>query len=352
MKAKPVLVTVFSGLTLVGIVIDHLRVDSPHGSPWLLPGLLALGLAVILWTWGLRVAGRGWRRGLFLTAFSGAMVWIGMGGRDFVAGWQATYLEGYRIGAQLAAEDRAEQGLPPRPPKPAPLAAELPRRQRTLDLFNWVVLTAVLGTVLHRLQLSTERAQQQERLATEAREQALRARLAPHFLFNTLNILHAQIEHDPQGAQATTERLAWIFRQVLAFADRPTVKLAEECQLVEAYLGLEQARMGPRLRVRMEVPEALESRSIPPLALQVIVENAVKHGVAPLEQGGEILIRAEEPEAGTLRLSVLDPGPGSSSTKGSGTALATLRMRLARPEDLHMTLTPQGHEVSLLWKQA
>lgn len=97
-----------------------------------------------------------------------------------------------------------------------------------------------------------------------AREQALSAKLAPHFLFNTLNTLHAQIEADPRGAQATTERLAALFRQVLEVSERPTVPLKQELAFVEAYLGLEQARLGDRLQVRIEVPEELEASEFRP----------------------------------------------------------------------------------------
>lgn len=183
-----------------------------------------------------------------------------------------------------------------------------------------------------------------------AREEALCAKLAPHFLFNTLNTLHAQIEADPRGAQATTERLAALFRQVLEVSDRPVVPLKQELGFVEAYLGIEQARLGDRLRVRVEVPEELESAAIPPLSLQVLVENAVKHGIAPLEQGGEIRISAKR-EGADLIVEVSDPGTGIGAHAGTGTALETLRARLAKPEDL--TLAREGGRTvaSFRWRQ-
>jgi hypothetical protein len=184
-----------------------------------------------------------------------------------------------------------------------------------------------------------------------AREAALQARLAPHFIFNTLNTLHAQIEHDPRGAQLTTERLAEVFRQVIAASDQPTIPLKQELAFVEAYLGIEQARLGDRLRVVVEVPEELESAPIPPLSLQVLVENAIKHGVAPLERGGTVRIGAEHAEGG-LRLWVEDPGSGASPVKGTGTALQTLRQRLERPEDLDMGTVGGRHRVSFRWRQA
>ena len=184
-----------------------------------------------------------------------------------------------------------------------------------------------------------------------AREDALRAKLAPHFIFNTLNTLHAQIEHDPRSAQLTTERLAEVFRQVIATSDQPTIPLKQELAFVEAYLAIEQARLGGRLRVVVDVPEELESESIPPLSLQVLVENAIKHGVAPLERGGEVRISAER-AGGALRLWVEDPGNGESSARGTGTALETLRQRLEKPGDLEMGMVDGRHRVSFHWRQA
>ena len=184
----------------------------------------------------------------------------------------------------------------------------------------------------------------------EAREQALRAKLAPHFIFNTLNTLHAQIEHDPRGAQATTQRLAQIFRQVLTAADQPVISLKQELAFVEDYLGIEQARLGDRLQVTIQVPEELESAEVPPLSLQVLMENAIKHGVAPLEQGGEVRIGAER-KADALHLWVDDPGPGFSHHRGTGTALDTLRQRLEHPEDLEMGFVDGRHRVGFRWRQ-
>ncbi len=182
----------------------------------------------------------------------------------------------------------------------------------------------------------------------DARAQALRSRLAPHFIFNALNTLKAQIASNPAAAEAMTDRLARLFRQVLEVSDEPTIPLKQELAFVEAYLGIEQARMGDRLKVAINIPEALESAEIPPLSLQVLVENAVKHGVAPLEQGGEIRIGAERRE-GALHLWVEDPGSGDSPNKGSGTALETLRQRLEKPRDLEMRMVDGRHQVGFRW---
>ena len=208
----------------------------------------------------------------------------------------------------------------------------------------------LLGLAFYRLAGHRQEAERQRELANVAAQAALRGKVAPHFIFNALNTLHAQIEADPREAQATTERLAELFRRVVEAANYPTIPLKQELAFVEAYLGIERARLGDRLRVTVEVPEALETAQVPPLALQVLVENAIKHGVAPLEQGGEVRIGAEQKD-GALHLWVEDPGPGVSALQGTGTALATLRQRLEKPEDLDMGLVEGRHRVGFRWRQ-
>ena len=216
--------------------------------------------------------------------------------------------------------------------------------------FNLLMVSVMLGLAFYRLRAYRLEAERQRELANLASQAALRGKLAPHFIFNTLNTLHAQIEADPRGAQATTERLAELFRRVVEAADHPTIPLKQEMAFVEAYLGIEQARLGDRLRVTVEVPEDLELVSVPPLSLQVLVENAIKHGVAPLEQGGEVRIGADRRD-GKLNVWVEDPGTGFSAQRGTGTALETLRQRLGRPEDLEMGMVEGRHRVSFQWRQ-
>ena len=217
--------------------------------------------------------------------------------------------------------------------------------------FTLFSVSLLLGMAFYRLAGHRQEAERQRQLANVAAQAALRGKVAPHFIFNALNTLHAQIEADPREAQATTERLAELFRRVVEAANHPTIPLKQELAFVEAYLGIERARLGDRLRVTVDVPEALEAAQVPPLSLQVLVENAVKHGVAPLEQGGEVRIGAEQKD-GALHLWVEDPGPGVSDLQGTGTALATLRQRLEKPEDLRMGLVDGRHCVGFRWRQA
>jgi hypothetical protein len=216
--------------------------------------------------------------------------------------------------------------------------------------FMLLIVSLMFGLAFYRLAAHRQEAERQRELANMAAQAALRGKVAPHFIFNALNTLHAQIEADPREAQATTERLAELFRQVVEAANHPTIPLKQELAFVEAYLGIEQARLGDRLRVSIQIPEELEGAQIPPLSLQVLVENAIKHGVAPLEQGGEVRIGAER-QNGALHLWVEDPGPGVSAQRGTGTALDTLRQRLERPEDLVMGMADGRHRVGFLWRQ-
>lgn len=313
-----------------------------------LPALVFLLLIGILWSRGVQGAGRGFHRWIFLTAFAAPIVYFGLSiadaPRDFQAGWKAGAADaGVPIGQGVDPKGQASQS---RLAPPGESAAPSPR-----PWVAWITLTAVLTIVLNRLERRGAEADRQRQLAVDARSQVLAGRLAPHFIFNALNTLHAQIEADPKGAQFTAERLADLFRQVVEATSRSLIPLRQELAFVETYLGIEQARLGGRLRVTIAVPEELESTEIPPLSLQVLVENAIKHGVTPLEQGGEIRIGAERKDE-VIRFWVEDPGPGISNQKGTGTALETLRQRLDGPEDLVMGMVDGRHRASFRWRQA
>lgn len=300
---------------------------------------ITLGMACGLWFAGLRGAGRGWRRSLFLTAYAISLLWLVLqvpfGAHDAYEGFQSGRME-----ANGGAGASSPAGANPFPQVP-----------QGVQVVTWLLLTVILTRLLHHLERHRADAEQQRTLAKAAQGQVTAARLAPHFIFNALNTLHAQIEADPKAAQATTERLAEVFRQVVEVMAHPLVSLKQELSFVEAYLGLEQARLGSRLRISIQIPEDLESALLPPLSLQVLVENAIKHGVAPLEQGGEVCIGAELKD-GRLFLWVDDPGTGVSPEKGTGTALLTLRQRLEKLEDLEMGMVNGRHRVGFCWRQA
>jgi two-component system sensor histidine kinase AlgZ len=180
---------------------------------------------------------------------------------------------------------------------------------------------------LRTQELERERA---EKLATEARLASLESRLQPHFLFNTLNSISALIQDDPARAERMVERLAALLRFALDATGRSTVPLGEELRIVTDYLEIEQARLGDRLRYVIAVPSELEAVPVPPLALQTLVENSVKHVATPRRAGATIRIEVHADERG-VRLAVWDDGPGvrldGAATAGHG--LDNLRGRLA-----------------------
>jgi len=178
---------------------------------------------------------------------------------------------------------------------------------------------------LRAQEIERERA---EKLAAEARLASLESRLHPHFLFNTLNAISALIPEDPERAEQLVEQLAALLRFSLDASERHTVPLSAELAIVKAYLGIEQARLGDRLRCAIEFPDGLESCEVPPLALHTIVQNSVKHVAAVRSGPAEIRIRGEAQD-GRLRLDVWDAGAWFSlDTVPRGHGLDTLRARL------------------------
>jgi two-component system LytT family sensor kinase len=174
-----------------------------------------------------------------------------------------------------------------------------------------------------------ERSLKAESLAHQARLQALRYQLNPHFLFNTLNAISTLVV-DKRNAEAgkMIARLSDFLRMTLDRPDVEEVPLADEIEFVRRYLEIEQVRFGDRLTVKIDVDDDAWTARVPALVLQPLVENAVRHAVAPREQGGRILIEARTTD-GCLTLTVADDGPGlSGSGNGIGIGLANTRERL------------------------
>lgn len=167
---------------------------------------------------------------------------------------------------------------------------------------------------LREKQLAEERTR---KLAAEARLRSLESWIHPHFLFNTLNSISALIASDPALAEQIVGRLATLLRASLDSSNHSLIPLAQELVLVQSYIQIERVRFGKRLASRIEVPADLMDVSVPPMSLQSLVENAIKHGIAPQPGGGEFAItaRAEDhAENGTARsavhLQVRDSGSG------------------------------------------
>jgi signal transduction histidine kinase len=198
------------------------------------------------------------------------------------------------------------------------------------------VLMALIGYHQYWRRILTLRDRERElsELAATAELAALRARINPHFLFNSLNSIAQLIHTDPATAEACVERLAEIFRYILRRGEKEFVPLADELQVTEAYLDLERARFGDRLVVETAVSPASLGRLIPTLTLQPLVENAIKHGLARKIGTGRLRIDAAVDD-GCLVLCVGDDGlgmaaPALASIYERGLGLSSLRDRLAR----------------------
>jgi len=187
-------------------------------------------------------------------------------------------------------------------------------------------LTRVAGLVGSRMEAiasERERLDRQnreallQRLAAEAELKALRAQINPHFLFNCLNTIADLIVTDPDKAETMTVLLGKVFRRLLSHSDRQVTPVADEIDFLRTYLRIEEVRFGPRLRVRMEIDPEVSNESIPSLILQPVVENAIKHGLAPKTGVGNLTITADR-DGGFVRLAVQDDGVGAASTATPG----------------------------------
>ncbi len=202
-----------------------------------------------------------------------------------------------------------------------------------LGLVVAVVVSVVL-VAAHRLLAESHarrlEAEEARRRAAEARLEALRARIHPHFLFNALNTIAGLIHDDPRAAEEAVEELARLLRYTLEVSRAEQVPLGDELAIVRRYLALERARLGERLRYDIAVEEGLETLAVPPFLVLPLVENAVRHGIAPRRDGGLVTITARREDSVPV-ITVKDDGPGlaGSTTGGTGTSLADLRARLA-----------------------
>jgi len=172
-----------------------------------------------------------------------------------------------------------------------------------------------------------------ETAARELELQVLRAQINPHFLFNALNNLRALINEDPTRAREMLSRLSNTLRHTLQHSAKERVPLADELAVVRDYIALEQLHHEERLRVDWQVDPATAGASVPPMLLQLLVENAIKHGIARTPGGGVVDIGLKR-DGARLAVAVSNPGQwtpgGSGSADSTGLGLVHLRERLAR----------------------
>ncbi|KNZ33517.1 MAG: histidine kinase [Methylibium sp. NZG] len=187
-------------------------------------------------------------------------------------------------------------------------------------------LAAVMFQWLHL------RAQAAVPAETSARLAELQSRIRPHFLFNTLNTALTLVRLDPARAEGLLEDLAELFRVALGDSGEATT-LDDEVELARRYLAIEQIRFGDRLKVVWELDPAAGSARVPPLLLQPLVENAVRHGVEPAAEGGAIRVRTRV-NLGRAVVSIVNSVPAAGSRPGNGMALVNVRERLRLMHDV------------------
>ncbi len=193
----------------------------------------------------------------------------------------------------------------------------------------WVAIYLALAMQRHRYQAELRQAQLGEALqAAELR--LLKSQLNPHFLFNALNGLRALIADEPVRAREAVTQLARALRYTLASGEEDLVSLERELDMVDDYLALESMRLADRLRVERDIAPAARMAQVPAMLLQTLVENAIKHGIAPLKQGGTLRITAQIVEK-ELVLRVINPQPANTTARtneGMGLRNASERLRL------------------------
>jgi len=174
------------------------------------------------------------------------------------------------------------------------------------------------------------RTAQLEASLQQAKLSVLQAQLNPHFLFNALNAVSALMYRDVEAADAMLARIGELLRLTLAADGSNEIRLSEELELLERYLDIERIRFAERLAITVDVPDSTLEAHVPPFALQPLVENAIRHGVAKRSQGGKVLVSARRVD-GRLQLRVVDDGPGLAVEKvreGIGLRNAAERLRL------------------------
>jgi len=207
-----------------------------------------------------------------------------------------------------------------------------------LRILNEVLIYCTLAGLAYAWQNAeavreqAERATKAEALRERAVLEAMRSQLNPHFILNTLHALVGLLRREPAIAETALERLGDLLRYSLRVQRDgiDEVPLREECAFVESYLALERLRLADRLRVSVETPPAALECLVPTFAVQILVENAIRHAIAPRAAGGLLQIRAQEID-GRLRVAVTDEGAGESakaSIDGSGIGLRLLQDRL------------------------
>lgn len=211
---------------------------------------------------------------------------------------------------------------------------------------TYVMQFAVYHTVqvAQRYRRKQQQAAELQALTRQQELRVLKAQINPHFLFNTLNAISAMVARDPDETREMISRLSDLLRYALDSSERDLVPLREEVAFVKAYLELETHRFSDRLQVEYEIDEQALDTRVPPMVLQPLVENAIKHGIAPSETGGCVLLRIHQQEH-TVAVQVEDTGYNgqvASTAPSNGIGLANTSARLERTFGPAATLQTEG----------
>lgn len=219
---------------------------------------------------------------------------------------------------------------------------------RIAALFVTGALLYLLSVAFHYLLAGLEREVEVRMLARDAELKALKAQLDPHFLFNSLNSISSLCGSNPASARTLTTLLAEYLRKSLRIGGAESITLSEELELVSSYLAIERIRFGPRLEIAQDIDESVRATRVPPLVLQPLVENAVKHGVAHLLDGGVVHISAAR-DAGQVRIAVENRcDPDRPSQRGESIGLANTLRRVEMFEGrMEIAETPESFRVTL-----
>jgi LytS/YehU family sensor histidine kinase len=214
-------------------------------------------------------------------------------------------------------------------------------KQQDKSLLQATILAITFGSIISylfyfklRLGISHEEIQREstkglssEKETLEANLGLLRAQIEPHFLFNTLSNVLSLIDTNPTNGKSMLVDLIHYLRTSLSRTFPDPMTLDQEIDMIKAYLNIQKIRMGERLHFNIELPDAVRKHPFPPMLLQPLVENAVKHGLEPKMEGGEITIKAME-ENDLIRIEVTDTGSGFSSFHNTGVGMGNVRERI------------------------
>ncbi|HEX4277037.1 MAG TPA: histidine kinase [Bryobacteraceae bacterium] len=213
-----------------------------------------------------------------------------------------------------------------------------------------VAMIYLLSIAMHYVVIEAQTSRRSELLAREAQLRALKAQVNPHFLFNSLNSISALTAADAMRAREMCIQLADFLRTSLRLGERPSIPFREEMELTRMYLSVEQVRFGQRLRVAIDIEPSCNECEVPALVVQPLVENAVKHGIALIDEGGEILMLGRRMKD-ELRFTIENPYDPLAPSSRSGIGLANVRQRLearyGNAARLHVEASEDVYRVSL-----